>query len=150
ALDPTHARSFQALPDDFAARLRGTAAAVPTLLPVGRVLGVMAVVRKTADQLAQRLLSFVRHPGWHFEPLQGGQQRFAPLLVEKSLGPGWVEIRCGLPAARLGILPSVARRASWTDDAEHPPALPDADLQPAAGPAAGVVLHVPAARACVG
>src|SRR3977135_2225477 len=54
-LDPAHARALQALADDFAARLRGTAADIPAFLPVGRVVGAMAVVLEVADQLAQLL-----------------------------------------------------------------------------------------------
>src|SRR5438128_477967 len=48
-LHPAHARPLQPFADDFAARLRGTTADVPALLPVGRIIDAMAVVLEVAD-----------------------------------------------------------------------------------------------------
>ena len=83
-----HARSLQAFPDDLAARLRRTAADVPAVASVGRVVRAMPVVREVADQLPQLLPRRRRSAGRQRQRLQVRQQRLAPLLVQDSLGLG--------------------------------------------------------------
>lgn len=51
-LDPAHARSFEPFADDLAPRLGGAASYVPTFLPVGWVVGAVAIVLEIPDQLA--------------------------------------------------------------------------------------------------
>src|SRR5205823_5075166 len=85
-LYPAHARSLQTFADDFAACLCGTAADVPALLPVGRIIGAMAIVLEVADELAQLLPNLCRRAGRQRDRAQVSEQGFTPLLIENALG----------------------------------------------------------------
>src|ERR1700722_10774833 len=81
-LHPTHARTLQAFADDLAARFRWSAADVPAIAPVRRVVRAMAVVLEVADQLAQLLLNLRGSTRRQPDGLQVGKQCFTSLLIE--------------------------------------------------------------------
>src|SRR5690349_3682044 len=97
---PAHARAFQAFANDLAARLRGTAANVPTVLPVSGVSGAMAVVLEVTDQLAQLLMNLCRCAWRQLERMQVREQGFASLLIENALGL-LLPLRAGLEVAGM-------------------------------------------------
>jgi hypothetical protein len=83
---PTHPRTLQTLPNDLATRFRRTAANVPTLLPVVRIIRTIAVVLQVTDQLPQLLPNFGRSLHWHVDGSQPRQQRLATLPLQDTLG----------------------------------------------------------------
>src|SRR5438445_2096468 len=81
-LDPAHSRSVQAFADDFAACLGRTAADVPAVAAVSRVVGAMVVVLEVANELAQFFVNLRRRSRRQCQCVQVSEQSLAALFVE--------------------------------------------------------------------